>query len=406
MNILRKQIQKINRPAKLRFIVSSGTSATSRAASAAKVVGAETVELSNSSVAIIKDGEIVVVSKKPIYIVDDNANELFKDTAFTSIDLRNVDTSKMTSARNMFCCCSATEINLSEFNTSNVTNMDRMFLNCHIEELNLRGFNTSKVAIMEYMFKGCSANKIDVSSFDTSNVTSMSAMFARISCDIIGLENFDTSKVEDMTLMFNEIKTDILNLSSFRTRNVKDMWSMFESAEINNLIADRLVDRSTGHLGKMFYQAKIRHIDTSKWSCYDCAGVSEMFVGARIDELDLRNMEAFRHNYNDSFKNIFENSKIGKIKLRNNRECKLEYYMHFVWNRDKYKGTSFEYDEYDSEQFRKDLFGSAYIPPAPPQRKHSDMKTLNINGVTKCDRCFGNVENGKCTCCGRVVTGK
>ena len=406
MNILRKQIQKINRPAKLRFIVNSGTSATSRAASAARVVGAETIPLSNSSVAIIKDGEIVVVSKKPIYIVDD-ASELFKNTAFTSIDLRNVDTSKMTSASGMFQDCSATEINLSEFNTSNVTNMARMFCNCCVKELNLSSFDTSKVYNMEHMFNACPANKIDVSNFDTSNVVYMSGMLRNISCDIIGLENFDTSRVENMGTMFANTKTDTLNISSFRTRRVKNMYSMFASAEINNLIADRLVDRSTTCLKYMFTQANIGHIDTSKWSCYDSAEIAGMFVGAEIDELELRNMEAFRHNYNDAFQGVFRNSKIGKIKLRNNRECKLEYYMHFLWSRDKYKDTSFEYDEYDSEQlFRKDLFGSAYVPPAPPQRKHSDMKTLNINGVTKCDRCFGKVENGKCTCCGRVVTGK
>lgn len=50
----------------------------------------------------------------------------------TSLNLKNFDTSKVTSMQSMFNSCSKLkELDLSSFDTKKVTNMFRMFINCN-----------------------------------------------------------------------------------------------------------------------------------------------------------------------------------------------------------------------------------------------------------------------------------
>ena len=151
----------------------------------------------------------------------------------TSLDLRNFNTSKVTSMNGMFYGCSnLTSLDLSSFNTSNVTDMNNMFNNCSgLTSLDLRNFNTSNVTRMNFMFGGCSGlTSLDLSSFDTSNVTEMISMFYECSSlSSLTLSNFDTSKVTRMGGMFDGCSNLIsLDLRNFNISNVSAMSNMFD----------------------------------------------------------------------------------------------------------------------------------------------------------------------------------
>ncbi|EAF4531677.1 BspA family leucine-rich repeat surface protein, partial [Listeria monocytogenes serotype 1/2a] len=106
----------------------------------------------------IQDLTQIPVSKITNIVLDDkvivsgNCDNLFSESVATNLDLRNFDTSGVTSMRLMFYQNAATSLDLSKFDTSNVTNMRSMFY-------------------------GSAATSLDLSSFDTSKVTNMYAMF-------------------------------------------------------------------------------------------------------------------------------------------------------------------------------------------------------------------------------------
>ena len=148
-----------------------------------------------------------------IYIGQDNnvilantASQLFQNyNKSTTLDVSNLDTSKVKDMSYMFAGCTATTITgLDKLNTSNVTDMFNMFYNN-------------------------SATTLDLSSFDTSKVTTMSGMFNGSKATSLNLSSFNTSLVEDMSDMFYESKATVLDLSSFDTSNVSDISNMFYS---------------------------------------------------------------------------------------------------------------------------------------------------------------------------------
>ena len=96
-----------------------------------------------------------------------------------SIDIKNLDTSKVKDMSWMFYYCDSIEqIDLSGFNTSKVTNMYNMFFYCRsLTTMNLSMFDTSNVADMGSMFYGCTRlSNLDLSGWDTSSVTSVTGM--------------------------------------------------------------------------------------------------------------------------------------------------------------------------------------------------------------------------------------
>ena len=61
--------------------------------------------------------------------------------SLTSIELKNLDTSKVTNMKFMFSHCKTVEeLNTLNFDTSQVIDMTAMFEDCPIEELDLKNF--------------------------------------------------------------------------------------------------------------------------------------------------------------------------------------------------------------------------------------------------------------------------
>ena len=199
-----------------------------------------------------------VTATNQVMFVGD-CSELFCDfDNCITINLNNVNTSQMTSARKMFydCqdltslnvsswdtgnvtdmgylfyyCCNLTTLDVSSWNTSNVTNMNNLFFYCYnLTTLNVSSWNTANVINMDYMFEGCLLlTTLDLSSWNTAKVTSMLSMFE--SCyylTTLDLSSWNTAAVTSMERMFLYCESlTTLDLSGCNTGNVTTMEKMF-----------------------------------------------------------------------------------------------------------------------------------------------------------------------------------
>ena len=234
-----------------------------------------------------------------------NMSRMFKNcgyTAMTSLDLgNNFDTSNVTNMFSMFSYCGhklMTSLDLGDnFDTSNVTNMVAMFSDCgkyKMGSLNLGNkFNTSNVTNMNYMFRYCwnldSLNLGD--KFDTSNVTSMSGMFqecgelAMISLNLG--DKFDTSNVTSMSSMFancGRCKMTLLNLGDkFDTSNVTNMSSMFANCGQYKM--------TSLNLGNKFDTSNVTNMRNMYKSC-GYTTMTSLNLGDNFDTSNVTNMSA------------------------------------------------------------------------------------------------------------------
>ena len=151
----------------------------------------------------------------------------------TITSLTNLDTSKVTSMKDMFADCnSLTSVSVSHFDTSNVTNMMGMFARCSsLTSIDVSDFNTSKVTTMNAMFQGCSKiTSLDLRNWNTSKVTDFTWLFRDCTnlSNIQGINNLNTRSVTALTATFaNSPKLTSLDLSNWSTSRVTDMQSIF-----------------------------------------------------------------------------------------------------------------------------------------------------------------------------------
>lgn len=125
-----------------------------------------------------------------------NLSEVISKANFESLNIMN----------NMFSGIKATSLDVSNINTSKVTNMQAVFNGAEnlTDIIGIENWDTSKVTTMVNMFKECKSLKsINVSNFNTSNVTKMSGMFNYCaSLTSLDVKNFDISKVDNISYMF------------------------------------------------------------------------------------------------------------------------------------------------------------------------------------------------------------
>ena len=220
--------------------------------------------------------EIIIYSPARIY-APQNCGEMFKfnwDSALTSLDVSNFDTSKVTDMSGMFYDCEKlASLDVSNFNTSNVTNMSNMFSCRSLTSLDVSNFNTSNVTNMSNMFSCRSLTSLDVSNFNTSKVTNMGSMFSYCSkLASLDVSNFNTSKVTNMVSMFFSCSAlASLDLSNFDTNNVTHMDSMFNFCEkLTSLDVSNFNTSKVTKMDSIFSNCKaltsldVRNFDTSK----------------------------------------------------------------------------------------------------------------------------------------------
>ena len=249
--------------------------------------------------------DITIGSNNIIYANPSSTAGLFSNlTNVTSIDLSNMDTSGMTSMKDMFRKdTSLTNITFGDnFNTANVTSMNGVFWDCNsLTSIDLSNFNTSNATDMNNMFAGCSSlTALDLSNFDTSNVTSMGnpygygygGMFGGCkSLTSLDLSNFDTSKVKQMSNMFDGCSNlTNLNLANFNTSNVTSMANMFrECSKLTSLDLSNFDTSKVINMGGMFYDcSSLTGLDLSNFDTSKVTDMGGMFNGCKnLTNLDL-----------------------------------------------------------------------------------------------------------------------
>ena len=191
------------------------------------------------------------------------------------IDLKYLNTSKVTSMDHMFASCkNLTGLDLSNFDTSNVKELSYMFYGCEsLTTLDLSNFDTSNVKELSYMFYGCeSLTTLDLSNFDTSNVEYLGDMFYRCkNLTTLDLSSFDTSKVTRMDHVFAYCTSlTSLDLSNFVTSKVTTMSGMFDScSSMTTLNLMGFDTSSVTDMDRMFaYCTSLRTIYCNdSWNC-------------------------------------------------------------------------------------------------------------------------------------------
>ena len=249
------------------------------------------------------------VNNKPIK----SLNDMFSQSAATSLDLSSFDTSNVTDMNYMFHECSVPSLNVSNFDTSNVTKMTAMFANSKANTITgLNKFDTSNVTSMASMFYGSAATSLDLSSFDTSKVTTMYTMFYNAAAtEIKGLNKFDTSKVTDMSWMFFTNAATSLDLSNFDTSKVTDMSSMFRNSKATTLDLSSFDTSNVTNMYTMFYNVAAAEIKgLEKFNTSNVTNMSYMLSNTKITSVDLSNFETSKVTNMNS---MFENSKFQSL---------------------------------------------------------------------------------------------
>ena len=147
-------------------------------------------------------------------------------------DLNHIDTSDVTSMRNVF---TKSEFNgdISKWDTSKVKHMDAMFYESEFNG-DISQWDVYNVEHMRAMFDRSKFNG-DISQWDTSKVESMISMFSE--SEFNGdISNWDVSKVENMNYMFEDSKFTG-NLSEWNVSKVEFMNGMFRNSQFNGDIS-------------------------------------------------------------------------------------------------------------------------------------------------------------------------
>lgn len=206
----------------------------------------------------------VIRKYKPKYIT-------FRDCTVADLteETKMLDTSLLTSMKQILYSANIEKVDLSEWDTSNCTDMSYMFYYAsNLQDVNLSSFNTSKVTNMSYMFSNCKTLKnIDISNFDTSKVTTMKEMFTDCeylnTLNISGLTNNVLTDIEEMFSYCRSLKN--FDGTNFNTSNVTKMYGLFQVC------------------------TSLQQVNISTWDLSKSTSYSSMFAGCNnLQKIDMR----------------------------------------------------------------------------------------------------------------------
>ena len=145
-------------------------------------------------------------------------------------ETQNLDTSELTSMKEMFFECTNLVSLAPKFDVTNVTSMYRLCsTDAKLETADFSGFGVSAVTSISYMCNQCTKlQSVDLSNFVTPNLTNCSYMFNQdTALTDINISKMITTNVTNMSYMFRGTKVKSLDLSHFETPNLTNVGSMF-----------------------------------------------------------------------------------------------------------------------------------------------------------------------------------
>lgn len=262
----------------------------------------------------------------------------FAQSAATTIDLSNWDTSNVTNMQATFynntitdyssvynwntskvedCCylfgkhTKITSLDLSNWDFSSCMYMAKAFLNAtNLVSLKLPQ-NINKVLNLQGTFQKCPIELLDVSNIDTSNCLYLDYTFTAGAsttfpiATLTGYENWNTSNVTTFKATFqNQSKLTSLDLSNWSLESAKDLSWMFcgcsgltelklgnlanqattllamfqECSSLTELNVDNLCTSACTSVGQIFYgDSSLISLDLSTWDFSNCTSMASMF---------------------------------------------------------------------------------------------------------------------------------
>ena len=211
----------------------------------------------------------------------------------TTVDVSNLDTSKVTNMHKTFSNCRAlTTLDASKWDTSNVTDMYGMFEYCNsLTTLDLSNWDTSNVIDMYGMFYGCyKLTTLDLSNWDTSNVTSMSGMFNNCyKLATLDVSNWDTSNVTDMNEMFRECSSLKNIIGTIDMKSCTSYSNMFAGCTNLTAVKLRIIDAFKCATA---FNPSCTNIDATNWDISNVTNMKSIFEGCgSLTTLDVSNWD-------------------------------------------------------------------------------------------------------------------
>lgn len=212
------------------------------------------------------------------------------------------------------------------------------FENIESKSIDLKNLDTSKVTNMMFMFCESKLPDIDFSSFDTSNVEFMSGAFESSSFKNIDLSMCDFSKCIYFSGTFaNSYNLKKVNLSGVDASKTEIMNSMFENCYFLEEVNMTLMKvESVTNTDKMFYSCRsIKDLDFSGWKTTNLKDCYQMFsVCSSITSLDLTSFDtsSTKDNILDGIDNLMTLKVGDKFNAQNgNSEFSSHSYMYFYY---------------------------------------------------------------------------
>lgn len=255
----------------------------------------------------------------------------------TSINLKNLDTSRTTSMYGMFWKCKGlTKLDVSMLDTSNVTDMYGMFAVCsNLTTINVSNFVTSKVTNMHSMFDSCyKLQSLDLSLFDGSQVTDFGYMFSgdSVMTTLHLPEKFVASSAKTIAGMMNGCQTlTTLDVSKWDTSNVTDMYWTFKAMfNIKQLDVSKWDTSKCENMGAMFDSCtSLTQIPVENWNVSKVKNMQQMFYHIQnVKTLDLSKWKTpSLENTNKMFSNSYATTSVGDLSGWNMTHVKDANYM-------------------------------------------------------------------------------
>lgn len=184
-------------------------------------------------------------------------------------------------------------ISLAKIDTSEVTSMKNLFASSKRTDFSgIESWDTSKVTTFADMFESAEHFDSDISKWNVSKATNFTEMFwnAKSFNQPIGA-HWDTSSATNMICMFCQAKNFNNGEQPFGDKwkmdNVRWTWRMFWGAEkFNQSINHWKVDK-VENMQKMFMGAKAFNQPLDEWNVANVADMNQMFNNAESFNQDL-----------------------------------------------------------------------------------------------------------------------
>ena len=213
--------------------------------------GLKSIDLSNSDLSKVTDMRSAVKGcsslesftfPKNLQNVLSMEDIFYECSKLQSINLSNLDLSKITRMNNMFFGCSSLRSVTFPENLPNLKLIDRMFHSCTgLKSIDLSKFDLSKVTYMDEFFYGCTSLESVTFPENLQNVKAMKYMFKSCtSLKSIDLSNCNLTFVENMNCFFQDcISLESVKFpNSLQIGNPSDMFtrcSSLQSIDLSNI---------------------------------------------------------------------------------------------------------------------------------------------------------------------------